>query len=551
MASHSKASIESGPPLEDDPRVLGRPMTIGALVDQFVDRFGDEDALVTTEGRWTFRQLGDEILAVARGLIGAGVAPGDRVGVLMPNSASWVAAAYGTAMIGAVAVFLNVFSSAGEQDEALESTGATVLLMTSSFGDRDLLAGFLDDDSRLPSLGRIFALDRATAGGRVGGSNDLAAAGAAVPEQELRARIGAVTPDEDGFVMFTSGTSGRPKAVVHAHRAPCLQLVRWAEMETLRAGDRVFSTYPFCWSSGFVRTLGACLSSGARLVTMAHFDPAGALALMERERVDTVITPGQGHLDYRLIEDPRFAATDLSAIRRVSNRPLADALGIGHDWLGAGYGMSESCTLITVTPLEPDPATGTRGPVGSAGRVLPGWSVAVVDPASGAAVPRGEIGLVKVKGPAMMTALNGRPLAEVVDTEGYFATSDLGWLDDDGNFFFSSRIDDLVRSGGVNVSTGELERVLSGHEAVKHVVALGVAHPRLGQALVACIVPEDPDLTGDDVMAWLRPRLASYKLPRAVLLFDESDLTFTLSQKIERTSLRDAAAGRLHDLRLW
>jgi fatty-acyl-CoA synthase len=551
MASRSAWSIESGPPVDDDPRLRGRPMTIGAFVDDVVGRFGDDDALVTTEGRWTFRQLSGQIVAVARGLIGVGVAPGDRVGVLMPNSAAWVAAAYGTAMIGAVAVFLNVFSSAGEQDEALASTGVSVLLMTSSFGDHDLLAGFLDDRPRVPSLARIFVVDRPTVGGRAAGWNDLTTVAAGVPEGEVRARAAAVNPDDDAFVMFTSGTSGRPKAVVHAHRAPCLQLLRWAEMETIRAGDRVFSTYPFCWSSGFVRTLGACLSSGARLVTMAHFDAPGALTLMERERVDTVITPGQGHLDYRLIEDPRFSSTDLSAIRRVSNRPLADALGIEHDWLGSGYGMSESCTLITVTPLEPDPATGTRGPIGSAGRVLPGWSVAVVDPATGAVLPRGQVGLVKIKGPAMMTAINDRRLTEVVDTEGYFATSDLGSLDEDGNFFFSSRIDDLVRSGGVNVSTGELERVLAGHEGVKHIVALGVAHPRLGQALVACIVPEDPGMTDDEVMDWLRPRLASYKLPRVVLFFDESELTFTLSQKVERTSLRDAAARRLDDLRLW
>ncbi len=106
--------------------------------------------------------------------------------------------------------------------------------------------------------------------------------------------------------MFTSGTSGRPKAVVHAHRAPCLQLLRWAEMEQIEAGDRVFSTYPFCWSSGFVRALGACLAQGARLVTMAHFEPAGALALMAQEQIDSVITPGLGHLDYRLVEAPEF-----------------------------------------------------------------------------------------------------------------------------------------------------------------------------------------------------------------------------------------------------
>ncbi|HKA02930.1 MAG TPA: class I adenylate-forming enzyme family protein [Acidimicrobiales bacterium] len=512
-------------------------MTIGAFVSSFVDRFGADIAIVTPDGRWAFGELGDLIVAVARGLLAIGVEPGDRVGVLMPNCAEWVAASYGTALIGGVAVFVNVFSPPAEQHDALAATDASVVLMSASFGDRDLFGPFMaaGGDRMAPRQMYVLGWDGADAGAATW--SELLAAGAAVAEDAAWARAADVRPDDDGFVMFTSGTSGRPKAVVHAHRAPCLQLLRWAEMEELNARDRVFSTYPWFWSSGFVRALGACLSVGARLVTMAHFEPAGALRLMDQECVDTVITPGQGHLDYRLIEDSSFPTTDLRTVRRVSNRPLAVALGIEHDWLGAGYGMSESCTLVTVTR--------SREPAGTAGRILPGWSLAVIDPENGALLPRGQTGLVKIKGPAMMTALNGRPLAEVVDADGYFVTSDLGWLDDDGNFFFSSRIDDLVRSGGVNVSTGELERVLAGHDGVKHVIALGVPHPRLGQALVACIVRDDPDLESDDILAWLRPRLASYKLPRAVLFFDESELTFTVSQKVERTSLRDAAIRRL------
>ena len=535
-------SVETGPPLADDPRVQGRPTTIGALVDSFVERFGAETALVTTDGRWTFADLGREIMAVARGLVGLGVAPGDRVGVLMPNSAEWVAAAYGTALIGGVAVFLNVFSAPAEQEDSLRSTGASVLLMSGSFADRDLVAPYAGSRPHLPTLARVFVVGGTSVGG-VDRWDALLAAGASVTDADVWPREAAVRPDDDGFVMFTSGTSGRPKAVVHAHRAPCLQLLRWVEMQSIGAGDRVFSTYPFCWSSGFVRALGACLATGAELVTMAHFEPAVALRLMASEGVDTVITPGQGHLDYRLIEDPSFAASDLRSIRRVSNRPLADALGIEPTWLGAGYGMSETCTLITVTR--------DGRPAGSAGRVLPGWSLAVVDPDTGAALPRGEVGVVKIRGPAMMTALNGRPLDELVDGEGYFRTSDLGSLDAEGNFYFSSRVDDLVRSGGVNVSTGELERLLSGHDGVKHAIAVGVPHPRLGHALVVCIVRDASDLTADDVVAWLRPQLASYKLPRAVLFFDESDLTFTLSQKVERTSLREAAAKQLAELALW
>ena len=133
----------------------------------------------------------------------------------------------------------------------------------------------------------------------------------------------------------------------------------------------------------------------------------------------------------------------------------------------------------------------------------------------------------------------------MVDEERFFPTSDLGHLDEDDNFFFSSRADDIVRSGGVNVSTGELERTLGGFERVKHVVALGVPHPRLGQALVACVVPADAGLSPSEITEWLRPHMASYKLPRAVLLFDESDLSFTLSQKIQRVPLRDAALARI------
>src|SRR5215216_3664399 len=111
MAADRRWSVETGPPLEDDVRVQGRPMTIGALVASSVARFGSDVALVTTEGRWTFGELGDLIVAVARGLVAIGVQPGDRVGVLMPNRAEWAAASYGTALIGGVAVFLNVFSS--------------------------------------------------------------------------------------------------------------------------------------------------------------------------------------------------------------------------------------------------------------------------------------------------------------------------------------------------------------------------------------------------------------------------------------------------------
>jgi acyl-CoA synthetase (AMP-forming)/AMP-acid ligase II len=162
-----------------------------------------------------------------------------------------------------------------------------------------------------------------------------------------------------------------------------------------------------------------------------------------------------------------------------------------------------------------------------------------------------------------MTGYVGRSAGETFDADGYFLTSDLGYLDSGGYLYFSGRADDLVRSAGVNVSAAELERELGQHPQVRLVVALGVPHPRLGQALVACVVREkapagaQPDalpdalLDADEIARWLRPRLATYKQPRAVLFFEESELSFTGSQKVQRAPLRERVLRRIEQEALW
>jgi acyl-CoA synthetase (AMP-forming)/AMP-acid ligase II len=177
--------------------------------------------------------------------------------------------------------------------------------------------------------------------------------------------------------------------------------------------------------------------------------------------------------------------------------------------------------------------------------------VKVTDPDSGDLLPRGQTGQFKVKGPAVMKRYHGRPAGSGFDTDGFLVTPDLGYLDDAGFLFFASRIDDVVRSAGINVSTSELEREVAELDGVRLAVALGIPHPTLGQALVACIVAERAGMRSEDVLEWLRPRIASYKLPRAVLFFDESELKYTVSQKVQRAELRELAVERIKDLGLW
>jgi acyl-CoA synthetase (AMP-forming)/AMP-acid ligase II len=555
MSGPGGRSIRSGPPLGE---ALG-DATLGDFLIELAASHGSRPALVTPGGRWSYEDLLAAATDVARGLLARGAGPGSRVGVLLPNGFEWVAAAYGAALIGAVPVLLNVFSSAPEQEQALTLTSTSVLVMAATVGRHRLLDDLAarnpkllpgpdhSDEDRLPSVASVFAVGQdAVAGGLLGTWADLVAAGAGVAAAEVGRARAQVRADDDALIMFTSGTSGTPKAVVHGHRAPRLQPPLWAGVQRMRTGERVFSSYPFCWSSGFARSLGATWTVGGCMVTLDHFEPGVALRLMADNRTTMAILPGAGHLDLRLVEHPDFATTDLSCLERPSNPILARALGLGEGFRGAGYGLTETFTLVTASPAGTD-----DNPPGSCGRPLPGWTVKVVDPDTGEVLPSGETGQIKVRGPAVMKRYEGRPPGFGFDADGFFETPDLGLMDDDGYLFFASRMDDVVRSAGVNVSTSELERELAQMDGVRLAVVVGIPHPTLDQALVACVVPRDERLQATDVTGWLRPRIASYKLPRAVLLIDEADLRFTVSQKVQLADLRELAAKRVADLGLW
>ena len=553
MVPADRLSIEIGPPLAADAGI-GGDGTLGGILVELAARFGPRTALVTLAGRWTYDQLLVGATEVARGLLATGVVAGDRVGVLLPNGAEWVMATFGAALLGAVPVPMSALSTVPEQEAAFGLVGAGVLVAAAEVGGRPLAGPLAAAHPRLaggrgPADDPMAVLTRLVCVGPgpdgVERWEDLVAAGAGVPEAAVARSRAAAGTDGEAIILFTSGTSGVPKAVVHGHRAPRLQPTVWARMQMIRPDERVFSSYPFCWSSGFARSLVACLSVGACLVTVDHFEPGAVLALMEAERVTMAVTPPAGHLDLRLAEHPDFASRDLSALDRPANPTLAEPLGVAQ-WRSTGYGLTETFTLVTASPADHS----DHEPAGSAGRALPGWTITVTDPDTGEVVPRGTVGQFRVKGPALMRGYHGRP-GTPFDDDGFFVTPDVGWFDDDGFLWFSSRIDDIVRSAGVNVSTTELERELGADERIRLAVVVGVPHPSLGQALVACVVKEDEGLTADDVVGWLRPRVASYKIPRAVLFFADHDISYTMSQKVQLADLRDQAARRVAELGLW
>jgi fatty-acyl-CoA synthase len=515
------------------------PLTLPALVAEAASSYGDRTAFVTPYGRWSFAGLHESMLRTAHRLRRHGVRPGDRIAIAAPNGQPWFASVFGAAAAGAVPVLLHVLLTAEDVDAAVALTSCRYLLIGRRAGRKPILADYLERHPEVASHA-VPAAGEGEAGDELVALFDLEPGGPGRMDEQLP----SVRPDDDALILFTSGTSGTPKAVLHAHHAPCLQLRPWIDAQLLRADDVVFTTYPFCWSSGFVRSLCAALTTGAKLVTVDHLRAEQALLMIEQERCTKIVLPG-AHIDQRLIASPDFPRRDLSSVQ-VATATLAGTLGvpsIGY----TGYGMTETFTLVTAARLDSAPDQDPKW----VGPVLPGWTVRIVDFDSCEAVPAGAVGRIEVTGPSLMRGYLNRPRADYMTADGFFRTPDSGYLSSDGHLYFTGRTDDIVRTAGVNVSTTEVEQVLTQNTAVSLAVAVGLPHPSLGQALVACVVPRTGPLDESELLAWLRERLASYKVPRCVLVFDEGELRFTVSQKVRRDHLRELATARVAELGLW
>ena len=493
---------------------------------------------------------------LARGLVGAGVVKGARVALLLGNRPEWAIAWLAAGLVGAVVVPVNTFATPDERDWILRHADASVLLLQSSLASHRYLDELCERHREiasgapgrlrcvaLPTLRRVVALGAGAPRGAVEPWSALLAQGEGVSDELLDALAAEVAPSDDALVIYTSGTTERPKGILHLQRTPILQSRRFAEAMALEPEDRVFSSQPFFWTAGIAMSLGATLAAGACLVLQEVFEPGAALALIEAERVTTV--HAWPHQEKALGEHPDAGSRDLASVRKTRwSSPLARLAGLAEDRWGmdASYGLSETFTIATALPAARPAALRAA----SSGRALPGMDVRIVDPGTGAELPAGAHGEIAVRGPTLMRGYHKVDPELAFDDAGYFRTQDGGSLDGEGHLHWTGRLSGLVKTGGANVSPVEVEAALRGHPELRAALAVGVPHPSLGEALVLCAVArEDAAPDGDALRAYLRERLAPYKVPRFVLFFRPDELAYTGNQKIQLGPLREAALARL------
>jgi len=530
----------TGPPVDSEPGIGA--LTLGGLLDDVVARHGAREAIAFhqrggPEEHWSYAELAVESRRFGKALVAAGMDKGTRVALLMGNRPEWVVAAFGVALAGGVLVPVNTLFERPEIAHVLAHSDTAILVHQQRLAHHSYDDQIRTIESDLPYLRRRLCFGTPS-------YDEFLSAGDTVGDAELDARSGAVSPFDDALVIYTSGSTGVPKGVLHGHRAAALQSWRFAQQLCLDPSVRVWSAFPFFWTAGFCMVMGGTVAAGGCLVLQEIFDAGEALSLMETERVTS--PHAWPHQLAALESHPDWLRSDLSSLRQVvsftslGRHPTVQA---GDVWSPrAAYGLTETFTIISSMPADTPPARRD----GHEGAILPGNVVRIVDRDTDEPQPVGVPGEIRVKGPTLMKGYLKVAPEETFDVDGFFATGDAGFIDDNGMLHWVGRTNDLIKTGGANVSPVEIENELLRHPDLKTALAVGVAHDTLGEVVVVCAVAHpDRGVDEDTVRQFLRGRLASYKIPRHVLFFDEGDLVLTGNAKIRTEDLRRLAADRL------
>jgi acyl-CoA synthetase (AMP-forming)/AMP-acid ligase II len=496
--------------------------------------FGDAEAVVDGEVRLSWAELHDEVRLMARWYVACGIDPGERIAVWAPNTWHWVVAALGAHYAGATLVPINTRYTAHEALDILQRTHTRVLVVAAPFLGTDRLAELREVAGArgLPGLHTVLQIpldDAPVADGAVGWA-ERAESAEAVPAEEVEERVAALRPDDVSDILFTSGTTGRSKGVLSAHRQVVDVARVWAECGEVGAADRYLIVNPFFHSFGYKAGIVVCLLTGATMVPQAVHDPAAAMRLIQDERI--TVLPGAPTIFQTILDHPDRESADLSSLRfavtgaAVVPVALVERMQaeLGFDIVLTAFGMTEA-VVVTMCRRDDSPGLVAR----TCGRAVAGFELRI-----------GERDELLLRGPNVMLGYLDDPdaTAAAIDADGWLHTGDVGVLDDGGYLRITDRLKDMYISGGFNVYPAEVEQALARLDGVADVAVIGVPDGRLGEVGIALVVRSSGAAVDDEqVTAFAKERLANYKVPRRVEFVDA--LPRNPSGKVLKGVLRD------------
>ncbi|KRA31125.1 MULTISPECIES: AMP-binding protein [unclassified Nocardioides] len=516
--------------------------TIGASFERTVASYGDREALVeiATGRRWTYAELDRDVDAFAIGLLRAGVAKGDRVGIWAPNCAEWTITQYATAKIGAVLVNINPAYRTHELAYVLNQAGVKLLVSATAFKTSDYRAMVAEVVEETPVETVLFL-----------GTPEWAEHNVHDPGITLADLVTwSLDPNDPINIQYTSGTTGFPKGATLSHRNILNNGYFVTETINFTPQDRLCIPVPFYHCFGMVMGNLGCTTHGATMVIPAPgFDPAITLQTIQDEKCTGVY--GVPTMFIAMQNAPGFAGYDLSSLRTgiMAGSPCPvevmkhciDDMHMAE--VSIAYGMTETSPVSTQTRAGDDLDRRTA----TIGRVHPHVEVKIVDPVTGETVERGVAGEFCTRGYSVMLGYWNDPdkTAEAIDAEGWMHTGDLAVMREDGYCAIVGRIKDMVIRGGENIYPREIEEFLYTHPDVEDVQVIGVPDEKYGEELCAWIrmKPGGTPLDAAAVKEFATGKLAHYKVPRYVLLVDEFPMTVT--GKVRKIEMREETTQRL------
>ena len=517
--------------------------TIGENLRRTVERFGSREALVVRQQgyRATYRQLWDQTTVLARALIASGVQKGDRVGIWSPNRFEWVVTQFATARIGAILVNINPAYKTSELQYVLTQAGISLLLHARAFRSSDYVSMVAEACRQCPDLRETIVIDT--------GWDALLARAAGASESELTARESRLQFDDAINIQYTSGTTGFPKGATLSHHNILNNGYLVGEMIKYTEHERVCIPVPFYHCFGMVMGNLACSSHGGCMVVPAEaFDPLATLEAIAAERCTSLY--GVPTMFIAQLAHPRFKEFDLSSLRTgiMAGSPcpvevMKQVQSLMHmPEVTICYGMTETSPVSTQSSWD-DPLDRR---VSTVGRVHPHVEIKIVDPESGAIVPRGVPGELCTRGYSVMIGYWGNEEAtrEAIDGARWMHTGDLATADADGYVNIVGRIKDMIIRGGENVYPREVEEYLYTHPAVLDVQVIGVPSEKYGEEVMAWVKRKPAaTVSGDDLAAFCRGRIATFKIPAYWKFIDEFPTTVT--GKVQKFRMREIAVAEL------
>jgi fatty-acyl-CoA synthase len=524
--------------------------TIGENLDRVVARVPDRDALVSVHQgiRLSYAQFHAAVEEVARGLLALEVQPGERVGIWSPNNAEWVILQYATAKVGAILVNVNPAYRTSELAYALGQSGVSILVLAPRFRQADYLDTVDQVAGELPALARRVVLGPETPAGAMGW-DDLRQAGERVPVDRLREREALLQFDDPINIQYTSGTTGFPKGATLSHHNILNNGFFIGEGCGYTEADRVCIPVPLYHCFGMVLGNLACTTHGAAMVYPAEaFEPEATLAAVQAERCTSLY--GVPTMFIAELEDPRFTEFDLSSLRTGimagSPCPVEVMKKVQSDMHMAEvticYGMTETSPVSFQTATD-DPVDKR---VSTVGRVHPHVEAKVIDPDNGRIMPRGQPGELCTRGYLVMLGYweDEEATAAAIDRAGWMHTGDLATVDEDGYANIVGRIKDMVIRGGENIYPREVEEFLYQHPAVSDVQVVGVPDEKYGEELCAWVrLKEGHSVDGEELRAWCKGRIATFKIPRYWKFVDGFPMTVT--GKVQKFKMRESSVAEL------